>query len=321
MKTVIIGIHGLRNKPPRYILSSWWKKSIQEGFSIINLPVPRMNFEMAYWAQYMHPRAQDESVKDADDPRFLWEPYAPGGTFGPRDPQPFKKQISSTLNQQILKLIAGKNGFMNSSAISDIILHRMFEELEIYYYGTVKGEEGRTLPARELIRNELAAIIRRHKRKHICILAHSMGCIIAYDVLTHIVPEIPVHTLMTFGAPLGFPVIIKNFRKELHINPDENTLLPTPPSLTNRWLNFSDPDDVTCMDYNLRNHYHENSNKVRPFDLVIYNNYEYKGCKNPHKIYGYLRAAEFTQAINNFLVIENADMLQRIKWVFKRPKT
>jgi hypothetical protein len=321
MKTVIIGIHGLRNKPPRYILSGWWKKSIQEGFGIIKLPVPRFLFEMAYWAQYMHPHAQDESIKDMNDPRYMWEPYVPGGTFGPRDPQPFRKQISNSLNQQILKLIAGKTGFMNSNTVSDIILHRMFIELEVYYYRNAKDEEGRTLPARDLIRNELASLIRRHKDKQICILAHSMGCIIAYDVMMHTVPEIPIHTFMTFGSPMGFPVILKNLKKELRMNPDDDAPLPAPPSITNRWLNFSDPDDVTCMNYNLRNHYRENTNGVRPFDLVVYNNYEFKGTKNPHKIYGYLRAAEFTQALNNFLVIENAGVLQRMKWVFKRPRT
>jgi hypothetical protein len=256
-----------------------------------------------------------------DDPRYLWEPYSPGGTFGPRDPQSLRKQISKGINQQILRLIAGKTGFMNISTISDIILHRMFDELEIYYYKKLRNEEGKMLPARELIRNELAQLIRRHRGKNICLLAHSMGCIIAYDVLTHTVPDIPVHTFMTFGAPLGFPVIIKNFKKEMGMNPDSDQSLPTPPSISHRWLNFADPDDVTCMNYNLRNSYCENDKKVRPFDLVVYNNYEYKGSINPHKIYGYLRTAEFTQALNNFLIIENAGVLNRIKWLFSRPKT
>ena len=59
MAPVIIAIHGLRNKPPRYLLTNWWKKSIVEGFNTIKLPVQRFRLEMAYWAHYMHPRAQD----------------------------------------------------------------------------------------------------------------------------------------------------------------------------------------------------------------------------------------------------------------------
>ena len=41
MKTVLIGIHGLRNKPPKDTLADWWKTSIIEGFTIVGLPVPR----------------------------------------------------------------------------------------------------------------------------------------------------------------------------------------------------------------------------------------------------------------------------------------
>ena len=32
MAKVIIGIHGLGNKPPKDILEKWWKLSIEEGF-------------------------------------------------------------------------------------------------------------------------------------------------------------------------------------------------------------------------------------------------------------------------------------------------
>ncbi|MDD5675525.1 MAG: hypothetical protein PHC61_15250 [Chitinivibrionales bacterium] len=59
---------------------------------------------------------------------------------------------------------------------------------------------------------------------------------------------------------------------------------------------------------------------MRPFDQIVYNNYECNGIKNPHKAYGYLRTAEVTQAIYNFLILENASLWQRIKWVFKRPQ-
>ena len=319
MKTVLIGIHGLRNKPSKYILADWWRKSIVEGFQVVKLPVPRLSFEMAYWAQYMHERPQDPQVADQNDSRYLWEPYAPGTIFGPRDPQPFKEKLKSDLHQQLLKLIAGESGFMNANSISNTILHRMFVELDTYYHGTLRDETGAGKPARELIRNELTRLLVKHRDKNICLIAHSMGTIVAYDVLLHGSPMIPVHTLITLGSPLGFPVIRKKIQQELGLAAKDDDMLPVPDSIRHRWLNFSDLDDVTCLNYNLRHHYRANESGVRPFDRIVYNNYEYWGVKNPHKVYGYLRTLDVTQALNTFLVLENAGIRQRIKWLFKRP--
>lgn len=319
MSAVLIGIHGLRNKPPKYILAGWWKKSIIEGFRVVNMPLPRFSLEIAYWAQYMHTRPQDAAVTDRRDPRYLWEPYIPGTLFGPREPCKFKEKIKSDLHQELFKLIAGESGFMNIDAISDAVLHRMFIELDTYYHGTLRDENGASRPARDLMRGELVRLLVKHRKKNICLIAHSMGTIIAYDVLLHGRPTVPVHTLITCGSPLGFPVIRKKIQRELGLDMKDEVKLPTPEAIRNRWLNFSDLDDVTCLNYNLRNHYHANESGIRPFDRIVYNNYEYWGVKNPHKIYGYLRTLDVTMALNTFLVLENAPLRQRIKWLFKRP--
>jgi len=274
---------------------------------------------MAYWASYMHPRSQDPAIQDQQDERYLWEPYAPGTSVGPREPQSLREKIAAGIHQQLYRLAAGKSGFMNISGISDIILHRMFVELDIYYHHDLKDAEGRMRPARQLIRGELARLLEKHRGRQILLLAHSMGAIIAYDVLAHTVPDIPIHTFLTFGAPLGFPVIMKKIRQEMGLSMDTDVPLPAPASITHKWLNFFDPDDVTCLNYNLRNVYRENIHKVRPFDEIACNNFECNGVKNPHKCYGYLRTAEVSRALYDFLVLENASLLRRIGWVFKRP--
>jgi hypothetical protein len=321
VSAVIIGIHGLRNKPPKYLLTGWWKKAIIEGFRVLKLPAPRFKFELAYWAHYMHPRSLNPAIKDGENPLYLYEPYLPGSVFGPRDPKTFRKHISAGIHQQVLQLVAGQSGFMNIETVSNIILHRMFVELDTYYHHELRDASRRMRPARDLIREELARLIRKYRSRNILILAHSMGTIIAYDVLLHVVPDIPIHTLITFGAPLGFPVVIKKIKQELNLGADGAAQpLPTPPCLQRRWLNFSDLDDVTCLNYNLRNHYAENANGVRPFDQIVYNNYEWAGYHNPHKSYGYLRTADITTALNNFLSLENVSVLGRMKWLFKGPK-
>ncbi len=320
METVVIGIHGLRNKPPKYVLTGWWKKAMVEGFAAAHLRVPRFRFFLAYWAQYMHQRAQQLRVRDEEDPRYLPEPYVPGVDYGAREPKGVRHTLADGLHRQIVQIVAGKHGFMNIDKITDIILHRMFVELDIYYHDTLPDGSGGRAPARSLIRGELARLLQKHRRKQILLVAHSMGAIVAYDVLLHVVPDIPVHTFVTMGAPLGFPSLMRRIREELGQARSEELPLPTPPNVRFHWLNFSDLDDSTCLNYDLHNHYGPNAYGVSPKDEIVFNNYEYNGRRNPHKAYGYLRTPQFTEALHHFLDLDNASFWQRLTWLWKRPE-
>jgi hypothetical protein len=41
-----------------------------------------------------------------------------------------------------------------------------------------------------------------------------MGSIIAYDVLTHMLPKSRIHTFVTIGSPLGMPIVISKIVTE-----------------------------------------------------------------------------------------------------------
>ena len=55
------------------------------------------------------------------------------------------------------------------------------------------------------------------------------------------------------------------------------------------------------MNFDLADDYDENSRHIQVVDLVVNNDYQVDGKRNPHKIYGYLRTPEFTQVIHDFL--------------------
>ena len=55
--------------------------------------------------------------------------------------------------------------------------------------------------------SQLANALKKHRRKKILLIGHSMGSIIAYDVLTQYATMVPVDTFVTIGSPLGIPVI------------------------------------------------------------------------------------------------------------------
>ena len=152
--------------------------------------------------------------------------------------------------------------------------------------------------ARETIREKLAETLRKHKNDEILLIGHSMGSIIAYDVLTKSVPEVMVDTFVTCGSPLGIPVIMSKIRAEQQ---DENKTLYVPENIKRRWYNLSDLGDRVAINYNLADDFHKNSKGISIIDKQVHNTYEYKGHKNPHKSYGYLRTPEMSEIIYAFL--------------------
>jgi hypothetical protein len=64
---VIVGVHGLSNKPPSAVLEQWWAQAILEGLAVNRqLHVITLPFEMVYWADLMYPAPED-----------ALEPYTP----------------------------------------------------------------------------------------------------------------------------------------------------------------------------------------------------------------------------------------------------
>ena len=55
MKRVVIGIHGLANKPEKSLLSGWWKAAIREGLQRIGYGGIHFHFQMCYWAHHIYP--------------------------------------------------------------------------------------------------------------------------------------------------------------------------------------------------------------------------------------------------------------------------
>ncbi len=59
MSKIIIGIHGLGNKPPKELLARWWKEAILEGLRKNNYSAKDFNFELVYWADILHKNPLD----------------------------------------------------------------------------------------------------------------------------------------------------------------------------------------------------------------------------------------------------------------------
>lgn len=303
MKKVIIGIHGLKNKPNRNILEKWWIQSIQNGLKCIGEPSVKFDFDLVYWADLNYPEPLDEMIADEENPLYVNNPYVKIEQDCQHHSQvAIKKTILERVEKHIDKLLLKETTIPGLEKIEDFTLRKMFIDLDTYYHGTC-----RNLPncsAKEKSRERMVSILRKHESKKIMVLAHSMGSIIAFDAFTHLASDIPIDSFLTMGSPLGVPLIMRKILQELQIPIHPQAKIPTPHSIRKFWFNFSDLDDKICVNYNLSDDYYQNLHGVYPFDIIVKNRYEYKHKKNPHKIYGYLQTPEVAKVIYNFLSSE-----------------
>lgn len=274
MSNVIIGIHGLSNKPPKETLADWWEASILEGLrknrGIIK---DSLNFRSVYWADVMYEKPDDDpdAYKEANTGSLQryedgWLDYLRAKALD------FGGDVIDSM-----KKLFGMDG------VADLVLERKLPDLHAYYTEQVK---------RDKLRTRLKEEILAHKNKRIMVVAHSMGSIVAYDVLRDIgreAPGVSIDHFITIGSPLGLPHV--KYKIIL-----ENPIVRTP-SVVKKWTNLADRRDPVALDVYLRDDYGENYKGVRVADDLVMNDWE--GIH--HKSYGYLRTPEFTDLIRSFI--------------------
>jgi hypothetical protein len=312
MSKIILGIHGLRNKPPKPLLKRWWKAALQEGLRAIGHPRRFFTFRLVYWADLLYPQPLNPQVKDKDDPCYLANPYLPARTGVKRGPGTWRKRLLDSIQRQLDKIIINEDLSINYMAVSDLIIRRYFSDLDIYYTKQCLDRTNTLCRAKDAIREELARMLRKYRRRDILLIGHSMGSIIAYDVLTHSVPDVQIHTLVTIGSPLGLPPVKVKLLAEQKREIKRHIILKTPDNIVQAWYNLADFLDRIATHYELCNDYEANARHLRPIDVVVSNTYEYQGNPNPHNVYGYLRTPELARIIENFL---NAGRPKAFMWL------
>ena len=316
---VVIFIHGLENKPPKKLLKKWYLKSIEEGFSKHGYALPHFDFEVVYWADLLYIRPLDPLIDDKQHRLYLDEPYHPSNLSGSNRESPsFKRKLFDRLEKFTDGLFLSKNSLVNVEYIFDWITSRTFRDLHIYYRKGVSINKQPEESAKKIIRERLKNTLVTHQKQEILLIAHSMGSIVAYDVLTFMVPEINIHSLITLGSPLGLPMIKREIFKEFELDYTSQTQLPTPENIRKAWHNLADLDDNVAINYNLEDDYAANAVGVAPKDVLVVNDYEYQGRKNPHKSFGYLRTYEIVMILHDFFLERKPGFFENIVSYWKK---
>jgi pimeloyl-ACP methyl ester carboxylesterase len=320
-RKVVIGIHGMGNKPPEGVLKNWWLASFYEGLRTHGYRKHSFRFELVYWAHHLHPFSYDPKLLDEYDPLYLHEPYVPSTGKSAPKPSSFRRKSLGIIEKILDKLLLNEDMTINYKSITDSIIRKHFKDLEFYYSSGCVGEKYKGCLARDIIGNDLREVLRKFKDYDIMLVAHSMGTIISYDILSEKGSDRQVDTFVTMGSPLGLPVIISRFaQKQKALDPKVNTV-STPQNVLRRWYNLSDLEDRVAFNYDLGDDYAPNAIGVVAEDLIVHNDYEVDGKANHHKVYGYLRTQEMAEILDEFLTDDSvlpkpsmADRLRRI-WV------
>lgn len=314
MKEVIIAIHGLGNKPPKALLKKWWLKSIREGLNRIGKGRIKVPFEIVYWADVIYPAPLNPYIRNKENPLYLDERYRKAKRKIKKRDLSVADKFLMYVEEQLDKVFLNKDLSINFKYVTDKIITKYFKDLETYFGEKCVSQQEADCSARESIQKRLIQVIEKYENHKILLIAHSMGSIIAFDVLSKMSYDC-VHTFVTIGSPLGLPIIVSRFFADQKIINKKIKFPHTPDSIYAKWYNMSDHSDKVALDHTLADDYLENNKGIKATDFAVFNDYENQIEENPHKSYGYLRTEEMANVIDEFISSRPIDE------VFRKYKT
>lgn len=164
------------------------------------------------------------------------------------------------------------------------------EELEVHLHDLnryVRNARGVGDAAREKLRDALQEAHRADRP--VLLLAHSMGSVIAFEVLWQLTAEVKndlrVSLFLTMGSPLGQKLIQRRL-----LSAKSGTAEKYPANI-DTWINLAAYGELTAIDVALRNDFGEMVERGLVDDIddrQMFNYYRMHGTLNVHAEYGYL---------------------------------
>lgn len=277
MRKRYIAIHGRSNKPPAHILEDSWLRAINDGRRQVNQPlIYKSQFSMAYYADvfYQQPLYFDP------------EPYLPDipSNHSPIPLAVDEEHLSEMMEQNKWRL----DNLFSAPLLSEFGVYRILNYLSkpLLRYWLTDVYRYFHDPAFALeIEKPLIRLLQDYRHHSITLISHSLGTVIAYNVLQKLAAQrttqdITIDKWITLGSPLGLASVKAQLKRNLQGS------LAVPENVS-AWHNYSDKQDIVCIDGDLADDFAKNNAGVRVRDFQAVNAYP----GNPHKSYGYLRVA------------------------------
>ena len=212
--------------------------------------------------------------------------------------------IRSTVSEEVVSTLDTVAGTLGLDPMGEWLLREKVRDLHYYYDPNrqLRGRDALRQTARKVLMNELLSTLVPLKGQRLMVIAHSMGSIIAYDVLRDLGradPGFSVHHFITIGSPLGLPLV----KERVYVERAYSRIrLRTPTVVREKWRSYADRRDRVAIDTHLSDDFGPNDSGVQVEDDLIISDYlTLDGQHNYHKVYGYLRTPELSRQVKEFL--------------------
>ena len=255
MPKIIIGIHGLGNKPPKTILTDWWKKSILEGLNKSNYSISDFEFDLVYWADILHPVPLNPDEVNKNSPLYLKDKYHTEHILSSAESSGLRVKAREYIEKFYGKIVVNEVLSLKYPSLTDLFIHVNMRDLENYYS-----------TSKQAIIERLTETLKKHRNKKILLISHSMGSIISYDALTDYLPDLKIDTMVSIGSPLGQKYVLQKMLE--HQKNNSGNKLKVPENIRRNWYNLSDLDDQVALNHLLAEIYVCNSKGVKIKDTA-----------------------------------------------------
>jgi subtilisin family serine protease len=291
----VIYIHGIANKPAPALLKREWDQAL---FGVDMGARSRM----AYWAdiRYPQPLSSGAAERMALEVPELARPMADGelieqssalAPYGP-EAEAFAQELAKRmLNQAKLDQAKVADGTIRVKGVEAKILppwirrsatewitKQFIQDVSAYFYNQEQ---------REAMRDRLRKLLIPEGGPYL-LIAHSLGTVIAYDVLRELGNRVRVPFFLTLGSPLGIDEIQDHLPRPLKI-PEQVTV----------WKNYADLLDPVAFDKSLSDEYAPagtiDDNLVVNRDTLRLSGF------NPHSAAGYLATGSVQKEVRGIL--------------------
>ncbi len=239
-----------------------------------------------------------------NDPEHNWTACEPDGYYDASMEASFARSsqaFSEKHYEQLLKdktnrryvdeLAAIASRIAQPLGLSGLLVRHSSPDLGAYFADPEIGKR-----VRDRVRTPLLKALRAGHR--ICLIAHSMGCLVTYDTLWQLSrdPEFQelhsetgcvVELLLTLGNPLGEPGVRANLL-DSQLSPSQHF----PRGILHNWINLSAEDDYIAHDKTVADDYRDMLKHGYLHRIIdrpsIFNFWVHEHHSNPHKLYGYL---------------------------------
>ncbi|MBZ5752676.1 hypothetical protein [Metabacillus rhizolycopersici] len=319
----MIIIHGRSIKPRFHIKEKMVRASLIEGIRRLDnnaayaLENNEVKVSLIYYGDILNRILVDknpELTKRMTSIGDNW--YVPDG----RDTKQLEKLLSRPLNShtksdyqalieknEIIKfgddIARAVSPILNVFGINRRVINRVLPDLGGYINSRVISSE---------IRERLQPTLKKAllEKDDIVLISHSMGCILAYDVLWKFSRMSEYKELwnkkvglwLTLGCPLGEPAV----KESLYDSNEPNDGM-YPKNIVD-WVNVSAQDDFISHDGSLNDDFHQMIDRdlirsIKDIQQIYTFWVDSKGHCNPHKLYGYLNHPRVAEIL--------------IEWIYK----